>query len=130
VAVQPDTAGTFAVSSTTTAELEVRAPGERRYTIGPVARGRTSCDLRQLAGTNRPQTLGAATQLPPALSIRRERGRTTLGNGRLIETVGAARTEITLDPSSLAQVARDRFGTVLDRPTLSALQGRWRSPAY
>lgn len=48
----------------------------------------------------------------PVLSIRRQRGRTTLIGDRLIETNGTARTDVMLAPNQGARVMRERFGIV------------------
>ncbi|WP_022906518.1 arylamine N-acetyltransferase [Curtobacterium sp. B18] len=48
----------------------------------------------------------------PVLSIRRQRGRTTLIGDHLIETNGTARTDVLLAPNQGARVIRERFGVV------------------
>ncbi|WP_420369404.1 arylamine N-acetyltransferase [Curtobacterium sp. L1-20] len=121
-ATQLDTAGTFALSTTMGPLLEVSAPGDRHYTISAVTPASSGRGPRSIAGRDRPKGLHAATVLP-ALSIRRERGRTTLMEGRLIETVGTARTDITVAPASLRQIVEERFGFVPTTSRLAALAG-------
>ena len=122
LATQLDAAGTFAPSTTMGSLFEVSAPGDRRYTISAVTPASPARGQHSIAGPDRPQGLHAATVVP-TLSIRRERGRTTLIEGRLIETVGTARTDITLAPASLPQIVKERFGFITTASRLSALAG-------
>ena len=113
-ATQVDTAGAFAVSTRPGHHFDVFASDDRHYAIDtmPVF---PSDQARQLVAAEHEHGAQFSNEAGPVLSIRRPRGRTTLIGNKLVETVGTARTVITLEPASLQTVSEQRFGVTLDR---------------
>lgn len=111
--LQTDTAGRFEVLRDRRGQnAAVRGSDGLRYRISPTTHvlDAVASDAVTRLGLDRS---ARRHRTAPVVSLRRQRGRTTLLGTRLIETNGTARTDVELRREKLGSVMRDRFGVQL-----------------
>lgn len=114
-----DTVDGFAIRSSGSAGDADVCVGSRRYTVIAPAR---VIEIPAGGWLASPDEASAG----PVISVRRQRGRTTLTGSVLTETVGDSRTTIALRPEVVPEVLRTRFGVYLDDHESAQLLARYR----